>query len=202
MSRPRYRVQLESGLKLDINRLMCGVRVAPGWRSIKLMSWTNSYTGEETAGAVVSLTIQSERWGSCDIRIGDSVQHVILEARPRHFGGHQWYFVCPYINRRASVLWMPPGAETFGCRQRWGCQVAYASQFVDRIDRAHRGKARINSRLCSIGGFNPDEWDLPPKPKWMRWATYTRAEEKFDGYERVLDEGIAALVMRLGLYRR
>jgi hypothetical protein len=91
----------------------------------------------------------------------------------------------------------PSRASSICCRQRWGRQVAYGSQFLDRVNRAHRGKAKINSRLCAIGGFNPDEWDLLPKPKWMRWATYNRAEQKFDQYERMLDEGLVAVAVRL-----
>jgi hypothetical protein len=130
------------------------------------------------------------------IQIGDLDQRIILVARRRHFGGLQWFFMCPYLNRRAMTLWMPPGAHSFGCRQRWGRQVAYSSQFSDRVGRAHQGKARINSRLCSIGGFDPDEWDIPPKPKWMRWRTYDRAVEKFDRYEAVLDWGLLALAAR------
>jgi hypothetical protein len=62
------------------------------------------------------------------------------------------------------------------------------------VDRAYQGKARINSRLCSIGGLDPDEWDFPPKPKWMRWRTYNRAMEKFDRYEAILDEGTFKLL--------
>jgi hypothetical protein len=31
----------------------------------------------------------------------------------------------------------------------------------------------------------------------MRWSTYNRAEEKFDRYESMLDEGMIALVARL-----
>lgn len=103
------------------------------------------------------------------------------------------------MNRRAMVLWMPPGAHSFACRQRWGRQVAYNSQFLDRDNRAHRGKAKINSRLCSIGGFDADEWDFPPKPKWMRWRTYNRLEKKFGRYESVLDEGVVELAMKLGM---
>jgi hypothetical protein len=38
--------------------------------------------------------------------------------------------------------------------------------------RAHAGKARIKNRL--IAGADPEKWDLPPKPKWMRWPTYNR----------------------------
>jgi hypothetical protein len=61
--------------------------------------------------------------------------------------------------------------------------------------RAHRGKARIKARL--IGDCDPDEWDLPPKPKWMRWRTDQRYVDKYDRYESVLDEGTLALVARL-----
>jgi hypothetical protein len=95
------------------------------------------------------------------------------------------------------VLWKPPGARYFCCRQRWGRQVAYASQFMTPIDRAHRAKAKINSQLCSIGGYDPSEWDIPPKPKWMRWRTYDRAVEKFDRYEEILDQSAYRAVIRL-----
>jgi len=57
-------------------------------------------------------------------------------------------------------------------------------------------ESEINSRLCAMGGFNPDEWELPPKPKWMRWRTYKRAEEKFDGYEAVLEEQVVRLAAK------
>jgi hypothetical protein len=35
-----------------------------------------------------------------------------------------------------------------------------------------------------------DDWDLPPKPKWMRWRTYNRYVERYDAYEDVLNSGI------------
>ena len=85
----------------------------------------------------------------------------------------------------ASVLWMPPGARRFCGRHEWGGQVAYASQFDTPVDRAHRGKAKIKARL--IGDRDPDEWDLPPKPKWMRWHTYNKQVDKFDHYEGMLE---------------
>ncbi|MGZ9073509.1 MAG: hypothetical protein ACXW3G_11495, partial [Rhodoplanes sp.] len=101
---------------------------------------TNSYTGEQIASGFVMADMSGPNGphGWFRIQIGSLDQRIHLVARPRHFGGRQWYFICPYMNRRVSVLWMPPGARSFACRQRWGRQVAYASQFLGRDDRAHR----------------------------------------------------------------
>jgi hypothetical protein len=121
-------------------------------------------------------------------------QTITLTSRARTFGGHQWYFVCPFESRCCSVLWMPSGATQFRCRQGWGRQVAYSSQFLDPNNRAHRGQAKIKADL--IADLNPDEWALPPKPKWMRWRTYKRHEKRFDRYEAILDEGIAEMMAK------
>jgi hypothetical protein len=198
MPRPCQRARMESGLKLDINRLARRGFIRAGAATGPVgIRWTNSYFDEEVASGIITADMSGRDEGWFRIQIGRLDQRIILVAHPRHFGGRQWCFICPYTNRRVSVLWMPPGARDFSSRQRWGRQVAYNSQFLDRDNRAHRGQARINSKLCSIGGFDPDAWDLPPKPKWMRWRTYNRAVEKFDRYEAVLDAETLALVAKL-----
>ena len=197
MPRPCHRARLESGLKLDLNRLIRRGQVGPGLRTTCWIGWSRS--GETVASADITSDMTGSDQGWIKIKMGAVDQWIELAAQTRHFGGRQWYFVCPWTHRKVSVLWMPPGARQFASRQRWGRQVAYGSQFSDRITRAHQGKDRINRRLCAIGGFDPGEWDLAPKPKWMRWQTYNRAVEKFDHYEAILDEGTYALVMRLGL---
>lgn len=37
----------------------------------------------------------------------------------------------------------------------------------------------------------------PPKPKWKRWSTYARLEERFDHYESILDDHLIGVVGRL-----
>jgi hypothetical protein len=200
MPRPCQRARLENGLKLDINRLVRRGFIKPGAASGPIrIKWTDSYFDEEIASGVITADLADPHSGWLRIQIGQLDQRIILMARPRHFGGRQWFFLCPHLHRRAMVLWMPPGAHTFACRQRWGRQVAYASQFLDRDNRAHRGQAKIKSRLCSIGDFDPEEWDFPPKPKWMRRRTYNRAEAKFDRYEAILNEGVVELAAKLGM---
>ncbi|MBR1155895.1 hypothetical protein [Bradyrhizobium sp. JYMT SZCCT0428] len=182
-------------MKLDLNRLarigFVRREANIGFRGIK---WTHSYWGDIASGLIsADMTGQFEGW--LRIQVGDLDQRITLVPEERHFGGRQWYFICPVKNRRASVLWKPSGATRFCSRQTWGRRVAYRSQFHDPANRAHAGKSRIKARL--IADLDPDEWDLPPKPKWMRWATYQRHEERFDHYEGVLDYGCATLVAKL-----
>jgi hypothetical protein len=78
----------------------------------------------------------------------------------------------------------------------WGeRKVAYRSQFLLVYDRGHTGQAKIKARL--IGDLDPGDWDLPPKPKWMRWRTYNRLVERFDAYEDMTYPDGFALVAKL-----
>jgi hypothetical protein len=42
-------------------------------------------------------------------------------------------------------------------------------------------------KAALLGDEHPDERDLPPKPKGMRWATYERWVAKYDAAEEMLD---------------
>ena len=99
------------------------------------------------------------------------------------------------MNHRALVLWLPPGAQQFASRHAWPGRVAYRSQFMTAIDRARLGMERIKRRL--IGELDPEEWDLPPKPKLMRWRTYHRYVDQFERYEAVLDAAALSRATKL-----
>jgi hypothetical protein len=192
MSRSRVRVCLQDGLKLDLNLLArmgfikFGTNTDP-----RRISWSNSHQGHIASGVIgADMTDPIHAWFR--VAIGRFIQQMTLVSRPRHLGGRQFFFLCPATGGLATVLWMPPGATRFLSRQAWGRRVAYASQFMDRDSRAHYAKSKIKSHLCSIGKFDPDDWELPPKPRWMRWETYRRYEEKFDNYEQILDDRLFA----------
>ena len=42
-----------------------------------------------------------------------------------------------------------------------------------------------------IANLNPREWDLPPKPKWMRWHTYERLAEQYLVQQAKIDHCIS-----------
>ena len=62
-----------------------------------------------------------------------------LQTTPTQFGGERWWFTCPLIvggvacNRRVSKVYLPPGAQYFGCRRCHGltyqsCQEAHQAE--------------------------------------------------------------------------
>ena len=124
--------------------------------------------------------------------IGKLDQRLELIAQPRYFGGLQWYLRCPVTGRKCSVVWLPPGAKRFYSRQAWGKQVAYSTQFEPPFNRAITAREKVKSRL--IGDLNPRGWELPPKPKWMRWRTYDRLLEKYCLQQGKIDHIMAGYV--------
>jgi hypothetical protein len=64
------------------------------------------------------MTGRDEGWFR--IQAGDLDPGISLIPKNKHFGGRQWYFVCPVEQRPASVLWKPSGATEFRSRQVWG----------------------------------------------------------------------------------
>lgn len=195
MSRSTSKVRLENGLKLDLNLLVRRKFIILGATTGPCgIEWSKSYWGVVASGTIRAWMDHSTS-GYIELNLGGTPQRISLIARSCHFGGLQWYFICPVTGRRASVLWKPPGATRFCSRHAWGRQVAYTSQCLGTVDRAWRTKSKIKNRL--IGDLDPDDWDLPPKPKWMRWKTYRRYEERFDRQEDLLDREICLATARL-----
>ena len=196
MPRPRQRICLQGGLRLDVNSLVRRGVFRLG-TSIGLIQFSNSHTGENVASGYISAGSEAAHCGWIRLQMGSLDQRITLIRRPRHFGGGQWYFECPQSWRRCSVLWMPPGAKSFACRQTWGRQVAYSSQFATPDDRAHRGTNRIYRRLGVPDWGEGDESDYPPKPKWMRWRTYSGLMANLDRYDQISNETFIAAANRI-----
>lgn len=173
MGRPRERIQLEDGLKLDLNKLRVKA-TAQGGPTQRIICWEPRYSGDaRTIGLLICLLASATR-GSMRLLLRSPDQSIDLVALPRHFGGSQWFFLCPVTGCRASVLWMPPGANCFASRQAWGSQFAYTSQFETPNYRAH---LRAHEIHCQLTGEDrsPIYHVLPPqKPRYMHHNTYDK----------------------------
>ena len=129
---------------------------------------------------MTATTGNATRYGTMRIVAKWINQTIQIVGCPRHFGGLQWYFVCPRENRNVSVLWSPPGKRFFAGRKSWGNQVAYLSQFYGPGQRAHYMVNKLCDHLDDPEAYSP--WELPAKPKWMRWKTYKRLVARCEKY--------------------
>jgi hypothetical protein len=193
MSRHRKRACLEQGQKLGLAELgRLGYLRAGFATGPKAVQWTNSVSGHVSSFGYLCADLRDETEGWLRAELGGLDQRIRMVSCARHFGGRQWYFICPVTGQKAMVLWKPLGANRFCSRKAWGSQVAYLSQFGSWIDRAHAGKAKIKAKL--LGDSDPEEWDLPPRPNLMRAKTYERLVSRYDAYQERLDSGFRRLL--------
>ena len=89
MPRSRQRVCLESGLKLDLNKLRRQGLLRPDSKCGAVIRWTHTYTGEEIAEGVITSNIEGKYDGWLRIQFGILDQTIILVPKPRHFGGYR-----------------------------------------------------------------------------------------------------------------
>ena len=146
------------GWRLDINWLL-----RRGWlqrdraSGPKAIRWRLHSSAERRGHLTANLRGSP---GSLRIQVGMLDQVVEIVWRPRHFGGRQWYFICPASKALASVLWLPVGTRHFASGRSWKGQAAYASQFHNSRDRAISGARRIRTQLggrdwVALDGIDP-----------------------------------------------
>jgi hypothetical protein len=195
MARPRERVRLEDGLRINLNRLLrMGIaKIGPNPCSIY---WEPGYSGETRTLGVVTWRLSGATHGSMRVLLRSLDQRIDLVAEPRHFGALQWYFVCPLTGRRASVLWMPPGASCFASRQAWGDKVAYCSQFQTPY---YRALSRVHEIRYQLDGedYRETPFIVPPlKPRYMHNKTYEAYLDRLEDVENKCDLLLTKLAER------
>ena len=173
---------VEDFLCISIFRLHHEGVLCAGWSGDWI--WQNSGANDEVArigccsnGHSLCLNYKARHRGEEWEHIEETV--LLSKTRP-HFGGERFWFICPGCNKRCAKLF---GGVYFRCRECHG--VGYQSQLSDGKNRA---LAKVFKRRKQLGGFGGMEEPFPPKPKWMRWATYERLRQadKVD-YQEVLN---------------
>lgn len=128
------------------------------------ITWTWTDGKESSVGYSIfwdngglTITLQYCRPDIDNIRIP-----IRLQTMPTQFGGQRWWFTCPLTadgvvcNRRAGKLYLPPGAQYFGCRKCHDltyrvCQDPLQAEgplaaAEHRIERLHRRLVALNRR--------------------------------------------------------
>jgi hypothetical protein len=95
-------------------------------------------------------------------------QDIGVLKTPCHFGGHRYWFECPWCYRRCRMLYqMGPALKCRTC-----ADLRYQSEHLSpkrrKIRRAMQIRERLGQMKSTIAG------PFPEKPKHMRWDTYDR----------------------------
>ena len=107
MPRDRQRLTLESGPVLDLAEI---IRRGAGRAGARIRA-VYSFSKGEVLATELSL---DEHGGTMELAFDGRRQSFKLASQSRHFGGRQWYIICPSTSRRVRVLYRPLGAPWFG----------------------------------------------------------------------------------------
>jgi hypothetical protein len=164
---------LDHGNTLTIHRVVTSAgtrRPKPGDRFTETSTWR--YRNGEVAGRVGhTVAIHADDAGTLALEYtlnGQPVrQWFDLFGRPCRFGGYRWLARCPATGRPVAKLYGCTG--TFQPRHR--LVASYRSQ--DRMPATEKLRDREVAILRRLDADDSVRGD-PPKPKWMRWPTYSR----------------------------
>ena len=121
-------------------------------------------------GEAGSLTISHAAFDHLTSPVRAGFYTVELVTVPWQFGGRRWFMLCPRSGRRVLKLYLPDGAQRFAGRASLGLDY-----HVQRLDPVQRGHARLTRAYAKLGTpYEHLNQPIPPRPKWMRVATYDR----------------------------
>ena len=121
-----------------------------------------------------------------DAATGRGLEYAVpLETTNPHFGGRRWWFRCPLLaengrrcGRRVQKLYLPPGADYFGCRH------CYKLSYEGRNSARFSALSRVRSIRQRLGGSDSIVEPPPDQPKGMWWRTYSRLMRQLEEAEK------------------
>lgn len=102
------------------------------------------------------------------------LQRIELVATPARFGGKRWWFSCAIARKRVTTLFHFPGIEGFHSRAAFVPPPVYPCQRTSRGTHVYERIGAIRRRL----GFNGPVFEVPPRPRYMRWNVYLALVEE------------------------
>ena len=128
--------------------------------------WVNEF-GEDAGMATITPVVGGNgNKRSLRVDIGGCVtgQDIQITTTPCTYGGVRYWFLCPAVvdgvlcEDRVERLYLPPGAQVFGCRQCYGltyesCQQSHKyDRVMDHLDRLDEDNLTIN-QVLRLGGL-------------------------------------------------
>jgi hypothetical protein len=195
------RPTVESGLTLDLYRLIRQKVFLPGGYCSGSIVWTWVSTGEQIATVGYEAFMHGDaghvrlRYTTTHSYTGekrDSDYTIALQSTPQPYGGRRWWFVCPRSGDLVAKFHLTNGAHTFASRKAH--RLGYRSQRESPRDRA---RSRTQNLRYKLGGSMNLMEPIPIKPKWMRWKTYDRKVARIEAADNISNIYLWSFVQRL-----
>ena len=180
--RPGHKLKAEATKRIDIRRWQRECKLKAGGS----FTWAWTCNGEPVGNIGVAVESGAVRLiysiQGHDNQWRDASQSITVQTTPCHYGGSRPWFACPICRDRAAVLYLRSGR--FACRH---CnRIAYQSQ-----------SGSMHHRVCNLYHRLADKLE-DGKPKWQRWATFNRLEDRFNRVSRQFDASLFDRLSALG----
>jgi hypothetical protein len=132
--------------------------------------WTSSWSRNGKVVASISYRVEAGENGPSGLRFmyaitdnttGEKKDYnyvVPVVVTPCNYGGERWWYVCPLIvnaracGRRCRIVYMPPGAEYFGCREchrlTYESRQRHREKFYERFEKPYRTAVAAQEELA------------------------------------------------------
>ncbi|WP_314139867.1 hypothetical protein [Buttiauxella noackiae] len=127
--------------------------------------------------------------------IGERTLILITTTTQAGYGIRHWY-LCPHCQRRSATLFI--GKHDVACRTCWGLE--YAIQSKDRLSRMRSSMIKQSAAIWPNYGPAQSLFNNPnlfPKPKGMRWETFSRKLARLMLYELAYWRAFSPVVERI-----
>ena len=187
---------VEDCLCIDINRMVKSGAIKPDTRRSSSWVWTNVQTGERVSNVSYASNTLDPHNMYLNLKyttVSTDEKHdynIRIERTPLHYGGHRYWFICPYTRKRVTKLYAVNGAGKFG--SRYAFNLSYASQSEAGHDRALRKKWKLLAKL-------EGDYDFVMKPKGMHQKTFKRLERAFYKQDDKCNQYLMAVMERFGM---
>jgi len=141
-------------------------------------SWTLSWSRKGEVIASISYLVESGENGPSGLRFIYTItdnetekkkdyNYIIPVVSTRcNYGGKRWWFICPPVvgrscQRRRRIVYMPPGAEYFGCREchrlTYESRQRHREKFYEGFEKPYKAADAAQKELAKARSWQKKE---------------------------------------------
>jgi hypothetical protein len=162
-------------------------------------NWTSSWSRNGEVIASISYRVESGENGPSGLRFmyaitdnetGEKKDYnyiISVETTRCNYGGKRWWFICPLVvngrscQRRCRIVYMPPGAKYFGCREchrlTYESRQRHRERFYEGFEKPYKASESAQKELVRARSWRKKE---------KIWRKLVRAQAAIENYADII----------------